>query len=211
MSYQLQRQGQTTALLALLDSPPPFPGDSPPDDSEWVALLILKASRRLKINLSLSLEDLRKLDVSDQVHSLLKQMAYEDLSKLDELDRSGTQLKQIKEGEEVAASVVHQRIFSFLKIAKAQDQAIQNYPHHIYPGRITLFRAQDKSDHTPLRNHPVFSDPAFGWGDYSTLPIEIYPVPGDHDSIMEDPYVQTLAVQLTNCIVKAEAECTERN
>lgn len=53
-----------------------------------------------------------------------------------------------------------------------------------------------------MYDHPLFADPAMGWGPLSPEPIEIYRVPGNHGQIVLEPYVQVLAQQMRACLEK---------
>jgi thioesterase domain-containing protein len=72
---------------------------------------------------------------------------------------------------------------------------IRNYHARPYPGSITLFRAQ--SEDTLAFEHGAFSHVHdMGWGPLSSLPITIERIPGYHDTLIVEPYVQLLAERL---------------
>jgi len=205
MSYQLYEQGEETALLALLDSPSPLPAGRLLTDEEWTALLLIKAGRSLRKQIPF--EKLRKLGVSDQIRYLLEQVRYDDLKQLGDLEQLEERLKQTQEKAIEPIDVVYLHIQRFLRIAKAQALAMRDYPHRIYPCRLTLFRASDKQTAAAtLKDHPAFEEPSFGWEAFSSRPVNVVAVPGDHDSMVELPHVQVLAEQLTSCILHIDTE-----
>ena len=81
------------------------------------------------------------------------------------------------------------------KIGELHLQAVMDYKPKAYPGRITLFRVAE---------HPLAedADPQLGWGSLVTGGIEIFEMPGDHTSLLEEPNVEILAKQLESCLQK---------
>jgi thioesterase domain-containing protein len=65
-----------------------------------------------------------------------------------------------------------------------------------YPGRIALFLAAD-------RGMPG-GDGALGWTALAEGGVEVYPVPGRHETLMSPPSVHHLARALDACLVAAD-------
>jgi thioesterase domain-containing protein len=82
--------------------------------------------------------------------------------------------------------------------AKAFHQALREYVPQLYPGRAILFHARDQGI-------GVEEDPQCGWGGMMADGLEIYEVPGDHISMLQEPHVRALAKQLGACLSKAQA------
>ena len=63
---------------------------------------------------------------------------------------------------------------------------LREHRHTRYPGPVVLFRAQVR---------PLFHShsPDLGWGDQISGKLEIIPLPGDHHTILREPYVYDLA------------------
>jgi thioesterase domain-containing protein/acyl carrier protein len=74
-------------------------------------------------------------------------------------------------------------------------QAAREYAIGPYPGRVALFRASDR----PLLNR---DDDLLGW-DQFTAGVDLYRVPGDHLSMINEPHVRQLAEQLKLCFSRA--------
>ena len=72
-------------------------------------------------------------------------------------------------------------------------QALNKYDPKPYPGRMTLFRA---------RTRPPFHslEPDLGWGDLARGGIDIRDVPGNHLSVLYEPYVRILADRFRDCL-----------
>jgi thioesterase domain-containing protein len=68
----------------------------------------------------------------------------------------------------------------------------------IYDGRITVFRVPKQSA-VFIRNH------ALAWDKRSTRDVHVETIPGEHDTILREPWVETLASRLTEIIAAAEA------
>jgi thioesterase domain-containing protein len=86
--------------------------------------------------------------------------------------------------------------------------AVERYRVSTYPGRITLLRAS-RVDPVALREvapqrRQIFEDPTLGWGSVAAGGVEVHTVPGNHQTIIEAPHVETLAEILGTCLARAE-------
>ena len=79
----------------------------------------------------------------------------------------------------------------------ANYKAANAYQLEPYDGKITLFMA----DQVFLR---FFQDPRLGWHKFAKGGLEVHIVSGDHNSMMQEPQVQTLAELLTTCIDRVD-------
>ena len=70
--------------------------------------------------------------------------------------------------------------------------ALRNYKPEPYQGNAILFRAKDE-----LVSYP---DPTLGWGGLVHGKLDIREVSGDHDSILYEPHIGTLARVLNSCL-----------
>jgi thioesterase domain-containing protein len=84
-------------------------------------------------------------------------------------------------------------------VHQAHMSALAAYKLHAYPGRITLFRAEN-----PYNGYEYLAD--HGWTQFAKGGIEIHEVPGEHDTIFAQPNVRALAGKLDACIRAALAE-----
>ncbi len=78
---------------------------------------------------------------------------------------------------------------------QANDCARANYLPKLYPGKITLFRAQ--------QSHLYPDNRDMGWGNFAGGGLDLYYVPGGHSSMYDEPHVQVLAEKLRVCLEKA--------
>ncbi len=84
-------------------------------------------------------------------------------------------------------------------------QACENYVPQVYPGHITVFAASDRSDADTYN-----VEPGLGWSTLTSGGIEIYPVPGNHLSLLKEPHVRILGEKLKACIDKAQANSSDQ-
>jgi thioesterase domain-containing protein len=82
-----------------------------------------------------------------------------------------------------------------VQVFKANHQT-HYVPHEVYPNQITVFPASEQ----------FCDDPAMGWDQVSSEPVETYSVPGDHITMVTEPHVQVLAEKLRACLDKAQAD-----
>ncbi|MDZ7969598.1 MAG: amino acid adenylation domain-containing protein [Nostoc sp. DedSLP03] len=85
-----------------------------------------------------------------------------------------------------------------LTIEEANKQAAREYVLKAYPGRVTVFRADERN---ALEKREV--DPQMGWGEMVLGGLDIQNVPGNHDSIFREPHVRTLSEKMRACIDRA--------
>ncbi len=76
----------------------------------------------------------------------------------------------------------------FLKTAQTHWQALLKYKPSYYSGTVTLFRARNRP--------PVTLDPTLGWSSCAKE-VEIKVLPGAHETILNEPHVDSLAQALT--------------
>ena len=80
----------------------------------------------------------------------------------------------------------------FRSVKESLTLAARHYTPRPYAGSATLFRARD--------NPAIFVvDPALGWSGLVER-LEIREVPGDHVTLLREPHVLTLAVELKACL-----------
>ena len=178
MATQLLDQGQEVALLAILDTPAPVPGDIPVevdlDDAEYLSRIAISIERFFGKSLSVSYEELQPLKPDERLNYLL------DRLKMVNFFPPEAKPSQIR---------------GFLQVAKANDQAYY-VPKGVYPNRITLFRASEE----------FRDDLAMGWDKFSCESVDTHDVPGDHITMVTEPHVQVLAEKLRACLDKAQPD-----
>jgi thioesterase domain-containing protein len=212
MAHQLQNQGHEVASLVLMDSPVPVSSSKPTalDEAELVALLVTRLGDNIGKNLPRSYEEVRQLKPAEQLNYLLEHVSLEEVRRLGLTEQLAHLVEQTEATNVEPLDVRHRRVLRYLRTVKAHSQAVQSYLPSVYPNRVISFRAREKGpDYLPLRDHPAFNDPAFGWAQFSVKPIECYTVPGDHNTMVLEPHVQVLAETLRRCLNTIQAESEE--
>jgi thioesterase domain-containing protein len=100
----------------------------------------------------------------------------------------------------LAENELLRRLLSALHVLPQDASALNRIASRIYaprryPGKVTLFRSQERSWY-------VHQDPTEGWQAYAAG-LEIHDVPGDHASMLRDPHVSKLAQTLKDCLAAA--------
>ncbi|MEZ4726487.1 MAG: AMP-binding protein [Caldilineaceae bacterium] len=193
MAQQLQRQGQPVALVAIIDTPAPelahFVDQSAWDDARWLVELAHRIKHLLAPTLKVSYSVLQPLDTAAQLRYLQEQLAQVDLFP------TAAGLEQL------------QRL---LAIFKAHSQVRYTVPTTVIQTPLALFRTQ--TEFGPSHDHAEetafvdlaadVTDPTWGWNAYG--PTTAHRLPGDHLSILHEPYVHELAAQLARALTEAK-------
>jgi amino acid adenylation domain-containing protein len=179
MAQQLLAQGQRVALLALLDGRIPTPDDTfPHDDTEAIALV----ERHFGVSFG----------------------PMESLSELPEAEQLVFVLEQAKSAALVPMELDVSQALRFVELLRSDLRATRNYGLHLYPGRITFFKANDTLTGTS-------ADPTMGWSEWATGGVEVHVVPGNHANMMYEPHVETLAKELRACLDQVQSTEAEEN
>ncbi|NEQ86904.1 MAG: non-ribosomal peptide synthetase, partial [Moorea sp. SIO2I5] len=196
MAQQLQKQGQEIALLAILDTAVPESENNMRslgwNDAMWMFYMGKFLGYLFGKELDLSYEALEKLTPDDQLNYF-----YKELQKIN-FYPPGTGIKHFR---------------GLLRVMKANGLC-SYFPKEIYPAPITLFRCTEGYPENIMGKEipgiylsgKNMSLPDWGWGPFSSRPVEIYEVPGDHISMVAEPHVQVLAQKLMACIEQAQVK-----
>ncbi|MBD2607328.1 amino acid adenylation domain-containing protein [Scytonema hofmannii FACHB-248] len=181
IAQQLQKQGQTVALLVVIDAIlSETPIESTDDDD---AKFLLRIAESIKtdnnIDFSVPFEELQDLSLTEQINLINQKINF------------------------IFSDAEIQDFLRYYKLFKAHVQAMRDYVPQVYPQSITLFRAKEEIIHDFHNPEWSTDDPLLGWGKYYSQPIEVIEVAGDHFSIFVEPHIQELAKHLRNCIDNA--------
>ena len=179
MAQQLHAQGQRVALLALLDGRIPTPDETFPEEDAEAVLLV---ERYFGISFG-PMESLAELPKDQQLAFMLE---------------------QAKSAGLVPAELDVSQARRFVELLRSDLRATQNYGLHLYPGRITFFKASE----TLAGTSP---DPTMGWNEWASGGVEVHVVPGNHANLMYEPHVEVLAEKLTACLNQAQSAEAKEN
>lgn len=179
MALQLLHQGQEVALLAILDTPAPLPTNKPVEVEH-------DDDARYLTELAMTIEQFvgKKLSVS-----------YEHLQPLAPNEQLNYILERLKTANVFPPEAKLSQLRGLVQVFKANHQT-HYVLQEVYPNQITVFPASEQ----------FRDDPAMGWDKVSSEPVEIYSVPGDHNTMLAEPHVRVLAEKLRACLDKAQAD-----
>jgi len=186
MAQQLQAQGSSVALLAILDSYPREQDVSTPAEASPTSMKPQE-----------TVEDYAKaiVRIAEALSGSWKKkvlLPYEELSRLQPVAQLDYLLERLRDAGIASDDMDVSQLRRYIQVNEALGYCLERYRPKPYPGRITLFRSED-----------VAADP-LSWSPFSAGPVEVHPVSGDHLSMVEEPHVQALALQLQQCLDKAE-------
>jgi thioesterase domain-containing protein/aryl carrier-like protein len=165
MARQLREQRQQVGLLVMLDQGPYLPAEEPEDDASYLMEVFGK-------HLPLTLDHLRKLEPDEQIAHVWQEAI---------------------KAEWIYPQIKVDQFRRFVNLLRTHTEAWRRYRPKIYPGRITLFRANGQA-----ADHPEGAD--LGWGRLASTGVEIHDTPGDHLTMLQKPNVKTLAEKLRACL-----------
>jgi amino acid adenylation domain-containing protein len=90
--------------------------------------------------------------------------------------------------------------FRHISVREACRDALRTHKWCSYTGNIHLFVASDE------RKSPRWDfDPYLGWGNYALGGIEAIEVPGNHNSVIQEPNIKVLAEKMGACLKHIQA------
>jgi amino acid adenylation domain-containing protein len=168
MARQLDWQNEQVSLLALIDSHAPMPDERFGGEDEITLLTSFAQDMGLSLDgLTVSMTDLRNLEPEDQ-------LAYV--------------LEQVKAAGVFPAEVGLDEVRVLYDVFKSNLRALRNYIPQPYPGRITLFMAEQPFETSS-------QDSANGWAKLAEG-IDVHVVPGNHYTMMREPQLAALVAEL---------------
>lgn len=211
MAQQLQKSGEEVALLAVLDTLAPIPGNIPslgsgfkfmlttvaryiwPFFLDYFYLIIAIAKNRIN-SLTSGLTNFNKIVQNPVWKSLIQSLQTNLFSHF--IRKEDATVNIIPE-ESKLRLLSELAIRPMLRVYYANSQAVLNYVPQVYPKRINLFR-------TKVQLSIAKEDPSMGWDQLTVGGTEIHHIPGNHLTMLRKPHIQILAAQLRACIEKAQ-------
>jgi len=169
MAQQLQRAGQQTELLVMLDTPSPGQMSvSLQDDAD----ILSHMTRMYNARKELAAQQLRMLDPDEQLRQFLE--SFEPGNKI----------------QEWLAGLGAVQLRALLGVLRTHERALAKYSPVPYLGSIVYFRARERRAGI---DQPC---PESRWIDLATGGVLVHVVPGDHLTLLTRPHVQELASRL---------------
>jgi thioesterase domain-containing protein len=195
MARQLQARGCDVALLAILDTYPPR-HDASADQTETVRAGASPVPTA-PVHTPTVAQDIANAivelaEILDHYKGTNIEVSYEDLSRLPVDEQLAYLLERLRDSQLVQGNTSIDDIRRILQVSESHRFCRRKYRPKPYAGRITLLRSESAEE-----------DPS-SWAAFSSEPVEVHTVSGDHISMIVEPYVQSLAMQLQQCLDKAE-------
>jgi amino acid adenylation domain-containing protein len=211
MAQQLQKSGEEVALLAVLDTLAPIPGNIPslgsgfkfmlttvaryiwPFFLDYLYLIIAIAKKKIN-SLTSRLTNFTQIVQNSFWKSLTRSLQTNLFSHF--IRKEDAPANVIPE-ESKLRLLSELAIRPMLRVYYANSQAVLNYVPQAYSKQINLFR-------TNVQSSIAKEDPSMGWDQLTVGGIEIHYIPGNHLTMLRKPHIQILAAQLRACIEKAQ-------
>jgi thioesterase domain-containing protein len=178
MARQLQARGEEVQFLALLDTKAP--------NAEAETEVIDDASLLASFALHLGLSPGQIHDVADAI------------SEAQPEDYLSFMLERAKAANIIPHDMSLAHLRQQFRVFNANIHAARSYRPANHPASMSLFRAEER----PSDTH---ADTTLGWSQLGVENIEVYDTPGNHLTIMREPYVSVLAERLAACIKHAQS------
>ena len=174
----LQRQGETVDLVAIIDTAVPelatHETDPNWDNARWIVELAHRIQHLLNPDLEISYEVLQPLTEEAQLLYFKEQLIETNL---------------------FPAEADVDQLRSVLQLFKAHAQVRYTIVAEAIPTNMALFCAEGSD---ASFDAPDFPHETWGWDAYGT--VAVHRVPGEHLTLLTEPYVQTLARELNQCL-----------
>jgi thioesterase domain-containing protein len=181
MARQLVEAGEEVPVLALLDPDSPEQARRTADVEEAVLLAHLAREQALQAGrpLALTADDLRPLDAEARVERVLAALSDAGLA-----------------AGHIEVSWVRRLLAGY----NARKHAVAAYQPRVYAGRVVLFAPaeHDADAQSTAWWTPGADDP--GWHAYSTRPLQVHVVPGQHATLATGANAEHVARHLRAAI-----------
>jgi acyl transferase domain-containing protein/NADPH:quinone reductase-like Zn-dependent oxidoreductase/thioesterase domain-containing protein/ubiquinone/menaquinone biosynthesis C-methylase UbiE/acyl carrier protein len=176
MVHQLKRQGQQTALFALIDSPSPWPGHQPPDAAQLAAWFVGEMGGG-----TVSRDDFAVADEERRLDAVI--------------DRIGSH-----SARQVSREVARR----LLAVFTANIQALVGYSPERYDGPVIYFGSSEAPAEY-FRGHPAVGLESFGWNRWLSGSLDVHSVAANHHSILTGTHAKEIAILLEAAVEKNSA------
>ncbi|HET9868103.1 MAG TPA: thioesterase domain-containing protein, partial [Nitrospira sp.] len=177
MARQLKASGDDVPMLALIDSPSPsaFAGMGRADELSQLASFAIDLGFTQE-HLSRFVDDVRPLSLEEQLAYMLDRALAENL---------------------VPADMELDHLHRLFRVFKTNVEALCAYVPGVYTGQVTYVQAVEN-------DAAGVSDMSKEWHELALGGVDAYRLPGDHYSILKQPYVAALAQCIEQRVRKLE-------
>jgi thioesterase domain-containing protein len=183
MAQILHQQGQEVGLLAIIDTFPWYKHRRKPSASELEA--------RMKDNVRL-IEIM--VDILERFWQRNLAVSSDELRQLNQQEQLNYLARKMEQAGLMSEDTALSIVAGSLRVLRAGEVAYRSYiPHSVYPGRISYFCCDE-----------MVREYSSAWDEFTSQPVKLYHVPGEHISMLIDPNVSALATQLKSLLDHAE-------
>ncbi len=193
IARQLWQKGEETKLLAIIDTPAPVVEELAEisleeEDFNVLATIVEVLEHTFNIEMNLPTPDMFGMPYEQQVDRVI-QLAV-DLKLL-------------------PSWIGRHQLQGVARVFRASVKSQLSYlPEGGYPYPVTVIRADHVSEKSKALEHIKGSDmlmkfegdPSLGWQTYSTLPVKVFQVQGDHFTMMTEPLVREVGKFVATCL-----------
>lgn len=180
MALQLQAAGENVSFLAIFDGTAPRAAHSATEEQMEDAQTMLEIAKEYGVELN-----------DEELRALAQEELFEQSSRESGKTEAFFVEEQLPHLKRILRMVRHYR-------------QIKYQPQSLYRSQIALFRTNKKS--IPPRTLAKHPEAALGWDSYSTQPVEIHFVEGEHHNMLREPQVQSLAKLVSTCLLKIRGD-----
>lgn len=163
-AVKLSEQGETVEYLAFLDAYAPHVIPDSLQQSDDATLW----ESLLAEDTPISAEELRMYKPEEQIEMVIK---------------------LAKEADLIPDYYSDEQARNVMKVIRANSRIVQSPITSDYSGRVELFKANEEVEFAKR----LTSNPSLGWQDVVSDPVTITFVPGNHNTLVREPHVQTLS------------------
>ncbi len=234
MAQQLRAQGEEVKLVVMLDSMSPIPGTRSEElyrvivdvtnDSIWLASVVLLVEHFFGTKLDITYKMLRAMPMDQQIQTVLDALkrinfvapsadagAIRGMVENFKRTLQSTMQYQSRKYDGKIAYLRTADLFTALpegilreSLANLGKTLLRNWrmtlrvlPQMLRDNLTTIARSG------AFRNY--FSDETLGWQRFSTQPVAVYPIPGNHITMLADPQAKDVASALAKSLDAADS------
>jgi len=178
MARQLYDQNQEIGLLAIIDTTPQTVEhtDVKQEETSYLTEIAMLIQDLFGIEINSYDPNFQLLSFQEQLQLLTKQL---EMANLLMPNTDSTVLE------------------GFVRVYQTHRQ-LTYVPPAILPIQITLFRAEelDNNNQFDEETAKMLNDNTYTWNKFSTLPVNVHVIPGNHNTMMTKPHVEQIAQEL---------------
>ncbi|HEX8904077.1 MAG TPA: thioesterase domain-containing protein, partial [Longimicrobiaceae bacterium] len=191
MALRLEAAGEPVAFVGLLDTMAPAMAEEWPYDRDpWISISLCEdVAARMNRPFTFDVAEIAALEPDEQLRRVVESLRAQGAA---------------------PAGFGPERLAEQCAIIRARNRSKDGYLPGPFGGTLTVFLAGE----VPARYLPFFARygeeerRTLGWSRYTSAPVEVHDVPGQHASIGAEPHVRGLADHLRHALAIARARAS---